>query len=279
MRYREYSSREGKETDTMGAKVAVAGASGYAGGEVLRLLTGHPDLEIGPVTAHGSAGTPVTEILPQLTGYPGLRDRVFSTSDPAEFAGVDLLFTALPHGESGKLAAALPAEPRSVDLAADFRLADPEAWARYYKVPHAGHWTYGLPELPGARAAIRESAVVAAPGCYATASILALAPLLAAGLVEPADIVVVAASGTSGAGRSLQYNLLASEDMGSMSAYKVGGTHRHTPEIEQALSEVLPAQDTGPGKDTVTLSFTPSLAPMPRGILATSTARLTPRAT
>ncbi len=254
----------------MGAKVAVAGASGYAGGEVLRLLTGHPDLEIGPVTAHGSAGTPVTEVLPQLTGYPGLRDRVFASSDPAEFAGVDLLFTALPHGESGKLAAALPAELKIVDLAADFRLADPEAWARYYKVPHAGHWTYGLPELPGARAAIRESAVVAAPGCYATASILALAPLLAAGLVEPSDIVIVAASGTSGAGRAPRPDLIASEVMGSMSAYSVGGTHRHTPEIEQALSAErsgLPAP--------VTISFTPSLAPMPRGILATCTARLT----
>src|ERR1700753_970188 len=194
MRYREYSSREVKERYTMGAKVAVAGASGYAGGEVLRLLTGHPDLEIGPVTAHGSAGTPVTEVLPQLTGYPGLRD---------------LLFTALPRGESAKLAAALPADLKIVDLAADFRLADPEAWARYYKVPHAGQWTYGLPELPGGRGAIRESSVVAAPGCYATASILALAPLLAAGLVEPSDIVIVAASGTSGAGRSPRPVLLA----------------------------------------------------------------------
>ena len=220
----------------MGAKVAVAGASGYAGGELLRLLAGHPDLEIGPVTAHGSAGTRVTEVLPQLTGHPGLRDRVFVPADPAVFADVDLLFTALPHGESGKLAAALPAELKIVDLAADFRLADPEAWARYYPMPHAGHWTYGLPELPGARAAIRESAMVAAPGCYATASILALAPLLAAGLVEPSDIVIVAASGTSGAGRSPRPDLLASEVMGSMSAYSVGGTHRHTPEIEQALS-------------------------------------------
>src|ERR1700759_676048 len=264
MRYREYSSREGKETDTMGAKVAVAGASGYAGGEVLRLLTGHPDLEIGPVTAHGSAGTPVTEILPQLTGYPSLRDRVFASSDPAEFAGGDLLFTALPHGESGKLAAALPAELKIVDLAADCRLADPGAWARYYKVPPAGHWTYGLPELPGARTAIRESAVVAAPGCYATASILALAPLLAAGLVEPSDIVIVAASGTSGAGRSPRPDLIASEVMGSMSAYSAGGTHRHTPEIEQALS----SERLGPSAP-VTISFTPSLAPMPRGILAT----------
>jgi N-acetyl-gamma-glutamyl-phosphate reductase len=257
----------------MGARVAVAGASGYAGGELLRLLAGHPDLEIGPVAAHGSAGTGVTAPHPQLTGHPGLRDRVFGPADPALLAGADLLFTALPHGESARLAAALPAELKIVDLAADFRLADPEAWARYYPTPYAGRWTYGLPELPGARAAIKASATVAAPGCYATAAILALAPLLAAGLVEPADIVIVAASGTSGAGRSLRPDLLATEVMGSMSAYQVAGTHRHIPEIEQTLF----SERTGvPASRPVTVSFTPTLAPMPRGILATCTARLTP---
>ena len=254
----------------MGAKVAVAGASGYAGGELLRLLAGHPDLEIGAVAAHGNAGAPVTSVLPQLTGHPGLADRVFVPAEPAAFADVDLLFTALPHGESGKLAAALPEELKVVDLSADFRLADPEAWEQYYRVPHAGQWTYGLPELPGARDAIRSSATVAAPGCYATASILALAPLLAAGLVEPSDIVIVAASGTSGAGRSARPDLMASEVMGSMSAYAVT-THRHTPEIEQALSAEHPGF---PASAPVTVSFTPSLAPMPRGILATCTARI-----
>jgi N-acetyl-gamma-glutamyl-phosphate reductase len=253
----------------MGAKVAVAGASGYAGGELLRLLAGHPGLEIGPVTAHGNVGTSVTEVLPQLTGHPGLRDRVFVPAEPALLAEADLIFTALPHGESGKLAADLPAGLKIVDLAADFRLADAESWARYYPTPHAGHWTYGLPELPGARDAIRASAMVAAPGCYATASILALSPLLAAGLVEPSDIVIVAASGTSGAGRSPRPDLLASEVMGSMSAYAAGGTHRHTPEIEQALSS-----GRSGAAAPVTISFTPSLAPMPRGILATCTARL-----
>jgi N-acetyl-gamma-glutamyl-phosphate reductase len=255
----------------MGATVAVAGASGYAGGELLRLLAAHPDLEIGPVAAHGSAGTSVTALHPQLTGHPGLRDSVFVPADPALFAEADLLFTALPHGESARLAAELSAQLKIIDLAADFRLADPRAWARYYPTPYAGRWTYGLPELPGARTAIKESARVAAPGCYATAAILALAPLLAAGLVEPSDIVVVAASGTSGAGRSLRPDLLATEVMGSMSAYQVAGTHRHIPEIEQTLSSertVVPA--SGP----VTLSFTPTLAPMPRGILATCTARL-----
>ena len=255
----------------MGATVAVAGASGYAGGELLRLLAVHPDLEIGPVAAHGSAGTSVTALHPQLTGYPGLRDSVFVPADPALFADADLLFTALPHGESARLAAELPAQLKIIDLAADFRLADPQAWARYYPTPYAGRWTYGLPELPGARAAIKASARVAAPGCYATAAILALAPLLAAGLVEPSDIVIVAASGTSGAGRSLRPDLLATEVMGSMSAYQVAGTHRHIPEIEQTLSS---ERTVVPASPPVTLSFTPTLAPMPRGILATCAARL-----
>jgi N-acetyl-gamma-glutamyl-phosphate reductase len=255
----------------MGATVAVVGASGYAGGELLRLLAAHPDLEIGPVAAHGSAGTSVTALHPQLTGHPGLQDRVFVPADPALLAAADLLFTALPHGESARLAAELPAQLKIIDLAADFRLANPDAWARYYPTPYAGRWTYGLPELPGTRAAIKASTRVAAPGCYATAAILALAPLLAADLVESADIVIVAASGTSGAGRSLRPDLLATEVMGSMSAYQVAGPHRHIPEIEQTLSA---ERAVVPASPPVTLSFTPTLAPMPRGILATCTARL-----
>jgi N-acetyl-gamma-glutamyl-phosphate reductase len=256
----------------MGARVAVAGASGYAGGELLRLLAGHPDLEIGPVAAQGNAGTAVTAVHPQLTGQPALARSTFVPTDPELLADADLLFTALPHGESAQLAAALPAQLKVIDLGADFRLEDPQAWARYYPGPYAGHWTYGLPELPGARAAIKASAAVAAPGCYATASILALAPLLAAGLVEPADIVIVAASGTSGAGRAPRPDLLGSEVMGSMAAYQAGGTHRHTPEIEQTL---YPERAMVPPS----VSFTPTLAPMARGILATCTARLAPAAT
>ena len=166
----------------MGARVAVAGASGYAGGELLRLLTGHPDLEIGPLAANSSAGQPVTAAHPQLTGHPGLDDAIFAGTDPDVLADADLLFTALPHGESAQLAARLPDHLKVIDLGADFRLADPGAWERYYPTPYAGQWTYGLPELPGARDAIKAAARVAAPGCYATASILALAPLLAAGL-------------------------------------------------------------------------------------------------
>ena len=253
----------------MGIRVAVAGASGYAGGELLRLLAGHPDLEIAAVSAHSSAGLPITSIHPNLTGHPAFDGQDFQPTDAATLGDAELIFMALPHGQSASLAEQLP-DARIVDLSADFRLDDEAAWHQFYgDVSYAGRWVYGLPELPGARAKIKAARQVAAPGCYATTAILALAPLLAAGLAEPDEIVIVAASGTSGAGRSLQYNLLASEIMGSMSAYKVGGTHRHTPEMEQALTEVLP------GSGSVTLSFTPSLAPMPRGILATSTARLT----
>ncbi|MDQ2811484.1 MAG: N-acetyl-gamma-glutamyl-phosphate reductase [Actinomycetota bacterium] len=260
----------------MGARVAVAGASGYAGGELLRLLAGHPDFEIGPLAAASSAGTPVTTVHPQLTGHPGLDDSVFTSTDPDILADADLLFMALPHGESAQLTARLPPQLKIIDLSADFRLGDPAAWTRYYPTPYAGQWTYGLPELPGAREAIKASTRVAAPGCYATASILALAPLLAADLADPADIVIVAASGTSGAGRSPRAELLGSEVMGSMSAYQAGGTHRHIPEIEQALlSERTRLSHSSP----VTVSFTPTLAPMSRGILATCTARLAPGVT
>ena len=255
----------------MGARVAVAGASGYAGGEVLRLLAGHPDLELAAVTADSKAGQPLGAVHPQLAGVPGLAGRRFDTTDADLIADCDLAFIALPHGQSASLASRLPAATKIVDLGADFRLSDPAAWARYYGTAHAGRWPYGLPELPGARATISSATRVASPGCYATAVILALAPLLAAGLAEPSDIVITAASGTSGAGRAAKPELLGSEVMGSVAAYQVAGAHRHTPEIEQALGEVIAAGRRAPG---VTVSFTPMLAPMPRGILATCTARL-----
>lgn len=263
----------------MGIRVAVAGASGYAGGELLRLLAGHPDLEIGAVTGASSVGKQVTEVHPSLIGHPAFDGRAFEPADPDLLTAAELIFMALPHGESAVLAERLPGA-RVVDLSADFRLGDEATWRKFYGTGYAGRWAYGLPELPGARQQIAEATRVAAPGCYATASILALAPLLAAGLADPADIVIVAASGTSGAGRSPRLDLLASEVMGSMSAYKVGGTHRHTPEIEQALAEVLQSypERTLPTLQPV-ISFTPLLAPMPRGILATCTARLTPGAT
>jgi N-acetyl-gamma-glutamyl-phosphate reductase len=263
----------------MGIRVAVAGASGYAGGELLRLLAGHPDLEIGAVTGASTVGKPVTSVHPNLTGHPAFDGRLFEPADADLLAGAQLVFMALPHGESAALSQRLP-DARIVDLSADFRLGDEAAWQQFYGTPYAGRWTYGLPELPGARQQIAAATRVAAPGCYATTSILALAPLLASGLADPADIVIVAASGTSGAGRSPRADLLASEVMGSMSAYKVGGLHRHTPEIEQALAEVLKGTDperTRPAAQPV-ISFTPLLAPMPRGILATCTARLAPGA-
>jgi N-acetyl-gamma-glutamyl-phosphate reductase len=240
----------------MGISVGVVGASGYAGGELLRLLAGHPDLEIGVVTGHGKAGETLGAVHPQLRS---LADRVLAPTTPAAVAGVDLVFLALPHGESAALAAALPAAVRVVDLGGDHRLADRAAHAAHYAGPYPGRWTYGLPELPGQRERITESDRVANTGCYAAAVILALAPLIAAGLVEPADVVAVAASGTSGAGRGAKPYLLGSEVMGDLSPYKVGA-HQHVPEILQATG----AQ---------TLSFTPVLAPMPRGILATVTAR------
>jgi N-acetyl-gamma-glutamyl-phosphate reductase len=247
----------------MGVRVAVAGASGYAGGELLRIIGGHPDLELGPLAAATSAGAQVTVAHPHLAH---LDSRAFEPLDPARLSSADLVFLALPHEESAAVSAVLPAGIPVVDLSASFRLADPRVWSVYYRTPHAGQWCYGLPELPGARERIAAARRVAAPGCYATAAILALAPLVAAGLADPRDIVIVAASGTSGAGRSPSAALLATEVIGSMSAYQAGGTHRHTPEIEQALCSV------GGGEPVV--SFTPMLAPMPRGILATCTARL-----
>ncbi len=264
----------------MGARVAVVGASGYAGGELLRLLAGHPHIELGAVTADSRAGQPIGIVHPQLAGVPGLADRRFDAMLPGPIADCDLAFIALPHGQSASLVSQLPDATSIVDLGADFRLADPADWTSYYGTAHAGHWTYGLPELPGARARISAAARVAAPGCYATAAIVALAPLLAAGLAEPADVTIVAASGSSGAGRAAKPELLGSEVMGSVSAYQVGGLHRHTPEIEQALTEAIgagrkAADPASAGQlPPVTISFTPLLAPMPRGILATCTARL-----
>lgn len=245
---------------------AVAGASGYAGGELLRLLGAHPDIEVGPIAAMSNAGEPVAALHPHL---PQFAERRFVAADPDALAAADIIFLALPHGASGAIARELPPEKLIVDLGADHRLGDEARWSGYYPGDWAGAWTYGLPELPGARARIASSVRVANPGCYPTGVILGMSPLLQAELVAPDDIVIVAASGTSGAGRTT--TLPATEVMGSMSAYKVGGVHQHTPEIEQALSW---AADS-----SVAVSFTPMLAPMPRGILATTTARAVPGVT
>jgi N-acetyl-gamma-glutamyl-phosphate reductase len=236
--------------------VGVLGASGYGGGELLRLLAGHPHLEVSQVWANASAGRSLGALHPQLATLADLQVTAFEPAD----VDVDFVFMALPHSQSAQYAVHI--DVPVVDLGADFRLQDPLAWQKYYGGTHAGTWTYGLPEIPGQREQISASTKVANPGCYATAIALAAAPLVSAGLVVAADIVVVAASGTSGAGRSPSVPLLASEVTSGVRAYKVGGVHQHTPEIEQTL---------GHG---ARLSFTPVLAPMSRGILATVTAPL-----
>jgi N-acetyl-gamma-glutamyl-phosphate reductase len=245
-------------------KVAIAGASGYAGGELLRLLLAHPQVDIGALTAGGSAGTLLAAHHPHLVP---LADRVLTDTTPDTLAGHDVVFLALPHGRSAEIASALGEDTLIVDCGADHRLVDAADWTRWYGGEHAGTWPYGLPELPGLREKLRGARRIAVPGCYPTAVSLAMAPALAAELVEP-DVVAVAVSGTSGAGRGLKPNLLGSEVMGSVSAYGVGGVHRHTPEISQNLGRVA----GGP----VRVSFTPVLAPMPRGILATCSAPLRP---
>lgn len=242
-------------------KVAVAGASGYAGGEVLRLLLGHPEVQIGALTAGANAGELLGSLQPHLVP---LADRVLADTNVEVLAGHDVVFLALPHGQSAQYAAALGPEVVIIDCGADYRLTDAAVWEKFYGTPHAGSWPYGLPELPGQRVALAGATRVAVPGCYPTVSSLALAPAVASGLVDPADIVIVAASGTSGAGKAVKPHLLGSEVMGSMSPYGVGGVHRHGPEIVQNLSALTDS--------AVKVSFTPLLAPMPRGILATCTA-------
>ncbi|OBH46147.1 N-acetyl-gamma-glutamyl-phosphate reductase [Mycobacterium mantenii] len=249
-----------------GMKVAVAGASGYAGGEILRLLLGHPAcahgrLTIGAVTAAASAGSTLGEHHPHLTP---LAQRVVEPTELDVLAGHDVVFLALPHGHSAALAEQLGPDTLIIDCGADFRLTDAAAWERFYGSPHAGSWPYGLPELPGARERLRGARRIAVPGCYPTAALLGLLPAVAEDLIEPA-VTVVAVSGTSGAGRAAKTDLLGSEVIGSARAYNIAGAHRHTPEIAQGLGAVT-------GRD-VTVSFTPVLIPTSRGILATCTAR------
>ncbi|QIK66573.1 N-acetyl-gamma-glutamyl-phosphate reductase [Nocardioides sp. HDW12B] len=252
----------------MTIRVAVAGASGYAGGELLRLLLSHPEVEIGALTAGSNAGATLGSLQPHLLP---LADRVLGATDAATLAGHDVVFLALPHGQSAALAAELGDDALVVDCGADFRLTDADVWQRFYGGEHAGSWPYGLPELGDQRAALEGARRVAVPGCYPTVSTLALAPAVAAGLVDASDVVVVAASGTSGAGKALKANLLGSEVMGNVSAYGVGGVHRHTPEIVQNLRSLTDAD--------VRVSFTPVLVPTSRGILATCSAPVAPGTT
>ncbi len=250
-------------------RVAVAGASGYAGGEVLRLLAGHPDVEIGAVTANASAGDPLGRHQPHLRT---LADRVLVETTADTLAGHDVVVLALPHGASGAIAARLGDDVLVLDCGADHRLADAAAWEAFYGSPHAGTWPYGMPELivPGGRQreALRGTRRVAVPGCNVTAVTLGVQPGVAAGVVDAADLVAVLANGYSGAGKAAKPHLLASEALGSAAPYAVGGTHRHIPEIEQNLHAA--------GAERVRVSFTPILVPMSRGILATTTAPLVP---
>ncbi len=252
----------------MTVSVAVAGASGYAGGEVLRLLLGHPayargELTIGALTGASNAGTPLGALAPHLVP---LAARVVEPTTPDVLRGHDVVFLALPHGASAAVADALPPGTLVVDCGADFRLHDAGEWARYYGGEHAGSWPYGLPELPGNRKILAGAQRIAVPGCYPTVATLTMLPALAAGLVEP-QVSVVAVSGTSGAGKAAKTNLLGSEVIGSARAYGVGGGHRHTPEMIQNFSAIT----GGP----VSVSFTPVLVPMSRGILATCSAPTT----
>ena len=242
-------------------KTAVIGASGYAGGELLRLLAIHPHFEVTVVSAHSNAGEQVTSVHPQLQSYAG---REFVSVDSIDFSNIELVFLALPHGESASLIAKIPAQVKIVDLGADYRLEDASQWQKYYGGDYAGAWTYGLADIEPFKTEIKKSTKVANPGCYATSIALGAAP--ASAIADLSDVVVVAASGTTGAGRSAKINLIASEVAGSLSSYKFGGVHQHTPEVEQALSKIAGIQ--------AKVSFTPILAPMPRGILSTITANL-----
>lgn len=253
--------------------VAVSGASGYAGGEILRLLAAHPDIEIRTVTAHSNAGQPLLQHQPHLRtlGHLTLRE-----TTPEVLAGHDIVFLALPHGQSAQYTDALGDTSLVIDAGADHRLTSSDDWDAFYGGAHPEPWAYGVPELPVTggkqRARLVGASRIAAPGCNASTVSLSLAPGVAAGVIDPGDIVSVLAVGPSGAGKSLKTNLLASEILGSANPYAVGGTHRHIPEIRQAL--------VGAGADAaaVRISFTPVIVPMARGILATSTAPIAPGA-
>jgi len=243
-------------------KIGIVGGSGYAGGELLRLLALHPHFEVAVISAHSNAGELITSIHPQLQSYSG---RSFTSFSAADFAQCEVIFLALPHGESASVIAQLPTTSKIVDLGADFRLKSEASWEKYYGGTYAGSWVYGLADLPGKSLEISKASRISNPGCYATSVALGVAP--ASSFADLSDVVVVAASGTTGAGRSAKISLIASEVSGSLTSYKFGGVHQHTPEIEETLNAIS-------GQD-VKVSFTPILAPMPRGILSTITVKLT----
>jgi N-acetyl-gamma-glutamyl-phosphate reductase len=249
----------------MAYRAAVVGGSGYTGAELLRLLAAHPEVEVVHVTADTNAGVTVGSLYPSLT--PAYRHSHFAAYDVADFAGLDLVFVALPHGASQRvIPELLERAAHVVDLGADFRLPA-DTYARWYGEPHAvpellDRFAYGMVELY--RDVLTRAEHVAVPGCYPTAVGLALAPLVAEGLVEPLGIVANAVSGVSGAGRGLKTTSLFSEANENVSAYGLL-THRHTAEMEQALSHAA--------RRSIEVLFTPHLVPTTRGILATCYAR------
>lgn len=257
----------------MSLSVAVAGASGYAGGEVLRLLSAHPGVTITTVTAHSNAGQPLSSVQPHLRS---LGDLTLVDTTPENLSGHDVVFVALPHGLSGELTHHLGDGTVVIDCGADHRLTSEKDWADFYGGQYFGAWTYGLPELVVAGGGTqRENLVgakrIAVPGCNVAAITLGLAPGIRAGVIQADDVVAVLAVGTSGAGKALHPHLLASEINGSAAPYAVGGTHRHTPEIVQNFVTA--------GGRGASVSFTPVLVPMSRGILATATAKIAPGVT
>ncbi|MFB7893481.1 N-acetyl-gamma-glutamyl-phosphate reductase [Microbacterium sp. NPDC056044] len=262
--------------------VAVSGASGYAGGEILRILAAHPDVEIRTVTAHSNAGQPLIQHQPHLRSLAHL---TLAETTPEILAGHDIVFLALPHGQSGQYTDALGDTPLVIDAGADHRLESVADWDRFYGGDFHEPWVYGVPELPVAgakqRARLAGASRIAAPGCNASTVSLSLAPGVATGVIDPSDIVTVLAVGPSGAGKSLKTNLLAAEILGTANPYAVGGSHRHIPEIRQALAAARAsgAERRTTADEGIRISFTPVLVPMSRGILATSTAPITPGAT
>ncbi|MTE23180.1 N-acetyl-gamma-glutamyl-phosphate reductase [Microbacterium sp. ZXX196] len=252
--------------------VAVSGASGYAGGEILRLLAAHPDVEIRTVTAHSSAGDPLALHQPHLRS---LRQLELQPTTPETLAGHDIVFLALPHGQSGQYTDALAGAGLVIDAGADHRLTSRADWDAFYGGAFHEPWTYGVPELVTAGGRQRDALVgatrIAAPGCNASTVALSMAPGAAARVIDATDIVSVLAVGPSGAGKSLKPHLLGSEILGTANPYAVGGTHRHIPEIQQALRAA--------GAADPRISFTPVIVPMSRGILATSSAPIAPGVT
>jgi N-acetyl-gamma-glutamyl-phosphate reductase len=255
----------------MNLRVAVAGASGYVGGELLRLIDIHPNLELVTVTANSNVGQSVGAVHPKLHSF---KDLVFVETNAETLANHDVVFLALPHTKSAEVVNWLDPDVLVLDCGADFRLESAPDFERFYKSPHRGTWAYGMPELligsgVKQREALSGQKRIAVPGCNATAITLALAPLLAANLISPADLVSTLSVGTSGAGAAAEVN--QGTGLQSAFAYQVGGIHRHIPEIQQNLNRVA--------SSAVSITFTPVLVPMFRGILAVNTARVLPGTT